>query len=98
MVWHYVEIACWIGILIIDSRRDPLPIQRKCAECRFNGASRAERMCVITFRPAYRNTACMFTEYLFDRGGFRAVVELCRAGVRVDVIDLLGRQLRVRQR
>ena len=40
----------------------------------------------------------MIAEHLFNRRRFRAVVELCRTGVRVDVIDLLRRQLRVRER
>ena len=93
MVWHHVEIARWIGVLIIDGRRNPLPIQRKCAKRRFDCAGRAERMRVITFCPAYRNSPRMVAKYLFDRRRFRAVVELCRTGVRVDVIDLLRRAI-----
>ncbi len=40
----------------------------------------------------------MRAEYLFDRHRFRAVVQLRRAGVGVDVIDLLRRDLRVGER
>jgi hypothetical protein len=40
----------------------------------------------------------MIAEYLFYRRGFRAVVELGRTGVRVDVIDLFGLEFRVRER
>ena len=40
----------------------------------------------------------MLAKHLFDRGRFCAVVELGRTGVRVDVIDLLRRQLGVRER
>ena len=40
----------------------------------------------------------MLAKHLFDRRGLRAVVELGRTGVGVDVIDLFGRQLRVRER
>ncbi len=98
MVWHHVEIARWVGVLIIDGRRNPLPIQRKCAKRRFDCARRAERMRIITLGPAYGNAPCMIAEHLFNRRRFRAVVELRRTGVRVDVIDLLRRQLRVRER
>src|SRR5262249_5034324 len=98
VVWDNIEIARWIGILIIDRRRNPLPIQRECAKRRFNCTCRAERMRIITLGPTYRDAPCMIAEYLFDRRRFRAVVKLCRTGVRVDVIDLLRRQLSVRQR
>ena len=40
----------------------------------------------------------MIAEHLFYRRSFRAVVELGRAGVCVDVIDLLGCEFRVRER
>ena len=98
MVGHHVEIARWVGVLIIDGRRNPLPVQRKCAKRRFDCAGRAERMRIITLGPAYGNATCMIAEHLFNRRRFRAVVELCRTGVRVDVIDLLRPQLRVRER
>ena len=93
MVWHHVEIARWIGVLIIDGRRNPLSIQRKRAKRRFDCAGRAERMRVIALGPAYGNAPCVIAEHLFNRRRFRAVVELCRTGVRVDVIDLLRRAI-----
>jgi hypothetical protein len=40
----------------------------------------------------------MIAEHLFNRCRFRTVVELRRTGVRVNIIDLLTRQLRVRKR
>ena len=98
MVRHHVQIARWVGILIIDRRRNPLPFQRKRAKRRFDCARRAERMRIIALRPAYGNASRMIAEHLFNRRRFRAVVELCRTGVRIDVIDLLGHQLRVRER
>ena len=98
MIWHHVEIARWIGVLIIDGRRNPLPIQGKRAKRRFDCTRRAERMRIITLGPAYRNAARMIAEHLFNRRRFRAVVELCRTGVCVDVINLLRLQLRVRER
>ena len=98
MVRHDIEIARRIGILIIDGRRNPLPIQRKCAKRRFDRAGRAERMRVIALGSAHGNALRVIAEHLFDRRRFRAVVELRRAGVGVDVIDLLRRQLRVGQR
>jgi hypothetical protein len=98
MVWHHVEIARWVGVLIIDGRRNPLPIQRKCAKGRFDCARRTEGMRIITLGPSLGNATCMIAEHLLDRRRFRAVVELCRTGVRVDVIDLLRRQLRVGER
>ena len=93
MIRHDVEIAGWIGILVIDRRRNPLPIQRKRTKRRFDRAGRAERMRIITLGPAYRNAPRMIAEHLFDRRRFRAVVELGRTGVRIDVIDLLGRRV-----
>ena len=46
---------------------------------------------------ADRNLMSVISEDLLDRHRFGAVVELGRTGVRVDVIDLLGRELRVGQ-
>ena len=40
----------------------------------------------------------MFAKNLLDRHRLGAVVELSRAGMRVDVVDLLGCELRVGQR
>ena len=40
----------------------------------------------------------MFAEDLFDRRRLGAVVELGRAGMSVDVIDMLGGQLSIDQR
>jgi hypothetical protein len=98
MIWHNVEIACWVGISIVDRGRDPLLIQSERTKRCLDGARRAERMRVKTFRPAHGNSMGVFAEHLFDRGRFRAVVKPSRAGVRVDVIDLLGCELRIRER
>ena len=97
-IWHDVEIAGRIGILVIDRRRDPLSIQRERTKCGLDRAGRTERVRIITFRPTYRDVFGMRAEYLFDVRRFRAVVQLCRAGVGVDVIDLLRRDVRVRKR
>jgi len=98
MVWHNVEIARWIGIPIIDCGRDPLPIQRKCAKRSLDCPSRAQRMRVIALRPAHRNSLRMVAEHLSYRRRFGTVIELGRTGVRVDIIDLLGCEFRVRER
>ena len=97
MIRNDVEIARWVGILIIDCRRDPLPMQRERANCRFDCARRAQRMRVITLGAAYGNAPGVIAEHVFYRRGFRAVVELGRTGVRVDVIDLLGCEFRIRK-
>ena len=78
MVWHHVEIARWIGVLIIDGRRNPLSIQRKRAKRRFDCAGSAERMRVIALGPAYGNAPCVIAEHLFNRRRFRTVVKLRR--------------------
>src|SRR4029077_10281814 len=77
---------------------NPLPIQSERAKRRLDCASRAERMRVITFCSTDWDSSCVLAKYLFDRRRFRAVVELSRAGVRVDVINLVRHQLRVGER
>src|SRR5260370_27597956 len=59
-IWHDVEIASRIGILIIDRRRDPLSIQPDCTKCSFDRAGRAERMRVIALRSAHWHFARLF--------------------------------------
>src|SRR5882762_11272699 len=59
-IWHDVEIASRIGILIIDRRRDPLSIQRERTKCGLDRAGRAERMRVIALRSAHWNFARVF--------------------------------------
>ena len=49
-------------------------------------------MRVIPFRPADWYPLRMLAEHLFDRHRFGAVIQLRRAGVRVDIIDLLRRK------
>ena len=91
MIRDDVEITCGIGISIIDSRGNPLAIYGERAKRRLDGACRAQRMRVITFRSADSDSLGVLAKHLFDRRRFRAVVEPGRAGVRVDVIDLVGR-------
>src|SRR5438132_5884472 len=97
MIRHNIEIACRIGIFIVNCRWNPLPIQGKCAKRCLDGAGRAQWMRVIAFRSADCDSLCMLAKALFDRRGFRAVVELGGGGVWVDVIDLSGRYLWVRE-
>src|SRR5260370_32646337 len=59
-IWHDVEIASRIGILIIDRRRHPLSIQRQRTKCGLDRTGRAERMRVIPLRSAYWNFARVF--------------------------------------
>ena len=54
-------------------------------------------MRVITFGSSNWDSPRVFAKHLFDRSCFRAVIELGRTGVRVDVIDLVGRQVGVRE-
>ena len=77
MVRHNVEIACRIGIFIVDGRWNPLLIQGKCAKRRLDRASRAQRMRVIAFRSADSDSLRMLAKHLFDRRRFSAVIELC---------------------
>ncbi len=98
MIRDDVEITCGIGISIIDSRGNPLAIYGECTERRLDGAGRAERVRVITFRSADSDSLGMVAKDLFDRRRFRAVIELRRTGVCIDVVDLLGHQLRVCER
>ena len=98
VIRHDIEIARRIGILIIDRRRDPLSIQRERTKCGLDRTGRAERMRVIPLRSAHRNLFGVFAKNFFDRHCFGAVVQLGRACVRVDVIDLLGRDLRICER
>src|SRR5438128_9320969 len=95
MIRDDVEITCGIGISIIDSRGNPLAIYGERAKRRLDGACRAQRMRVITFRSADSDSLDVFGKHLFDRRRFRAVIELVRTGVRVNGGDLLGRQLGV---
>src|SRR5216110_3270152 len=95
---NHIEIASRIGILIIDRRRDPLSIQRERTKCGLDRTGRAERMRVIPLRSAHRNLFGVLAQNFFDRHRLRAVVQLRRAGMRVHVIDLLGRELRVCER
>ena len=55
-------------------------------------------MRVITLRPAHWNLLGVLAQNFFDRHRLGAVVQLGRAGMRVHVIDLLGRDLRVCER
>src|SRR2546430_16486116 len=93
MIRHNIEIACRIGIFIVNCRWNPLPIQGKCAKRCLDGAGRTQWMRVIAFRSADCDSLCMFAKDLFDRRRFRAVVELCLAGVCVAVYVLLWRKL-----
>ena len=52
-------------------------------------------MRVITFRAAHWNMARTVAEDFFDCCCLCAVIQLRRASVGVDVIDLFGRKLRI---
>ena len=97
MIWNDIKVAGRIGILKVNRGWNPLPIQCERTQRRFNRTGRAQRMRVITFGPTDWNALCMLVEHFFDRRCFGAVIQLRRAGVCIDIIDLLGRQLCVRQ-
>src|SRR6266513_3666707 len=48
VIRYHVEIAAWIGVLVIDRWRHPLSIQRQRAERGFDCAGRSEWMRVVT--------------------------------------------------
>ena len=52
VIRHDIEIAGGIGILRVNRRRHPLPIEGERADRGFDRAGRAERMRVIGFCPA----------------------------------------------
>src|SRR6266478_9961930 len=75
VIWHDVEIASRIGILVIDRRRDPLSIQRERTKRGLDRAGRTERMRVIPLRSALRNLFGVLAQNFFDRHRLGAVVQ-----------------------
>src|SRR5206468_11095937 len=55
-------------------------------------------MRVVAFRAADWDPSRILAEHLFDRHRFGAVIQLRRAGVRVNVINLPGRKPRIGER
>ena len=88
MVRDDVQVACGIGVVAIQSRRDPTAIDGERADHRFHGAGRAEGMGGVGLCSAHGNSLRVSAEDLPDRRGLTTVVHLRRARVRIDVIDL----------
>ena len=54
-------------------------------------------MCVVAFSAAHWNFSRLFLEDLFDRHRFGVVVELCRTGMRINVVNLFRREACISQ-
>ena len=92
-----IEITRLIRMFAVQSGWDVLMFKRERANRCFNCSGRPQRMRSERFRSAYRNLSRVFGKNLFNCEGFRCVIQLCRASVRVDVINLLGSKFRIGQ-
>src|SRR5262249_10147803 len=92
-----VEIARLIRMIVMQSRRNMLMLQRKGANRGLDRAGRSQRMRRKCLCSTHRNSSRMCAKALFDGEGFGRVVQLRRTSVRVDVIDLFGTKFRIGQ-
>src|SRR5947207_4257473 len=93
-----IEIARLIRVFAVQSWRNVLMLERERANRGLDRASRSQRMRSKCLRTTYRNSSRVFAKDLLDREGLGRIIQLCRTGVRVDVIDLIGSKLRIGQR
>src|SRR3954465_5977701 len=93
-----VKIAGLVRNLKIDRGRQPLLIKGERADRGLDRTRRAERVSVIALGSAQWDLIRAVAEYLLDRGRPGGVVERRRAAVGVDVLDLVWRDVGVRQR
>ena len=88
LVRNVVEVAVWVGELVVDSGWRDLVAQRHDANGRFESTRRGSEVAGHGLCRGDSQGVGMLGEDLLNRGSFGLVVELgCRA-VGVDVIDV----------
>src|SRR5579885_1015986 len=89
LVWHVVEIAFGVGMLLVDGRWNHSALDRQNREYRLDRAGRAERVSRHRLGRAYRYLGRPLAEHALDSLGLRHVALLGRGAMGVDVINFV---------
>ena len=98
VVRNVIEIALRIGSFLVDRRRQNLIAQRQHADARLEAARAAEQMPGHGLGRADGNFLGVVAEDALQRGRLDRVAQRRRSAVRVDVADMVRRDLRILDR
>src|SRR3989440_553917 len=93
-----IQVAGGGGALEVESGREPAALDRQGADRRLDGTAGAEGVPVVTLGTADAEAGGVRAEHLLDGGGLGRVVERRGRPVRVDVADVVRRDVRIGER